>query len=83
MCLDLIEVDGEDLRRHPIEKRKSMLEKLLRQFHPGIVFNSHYVVEGGKPFRHPSYLMSHAFCRRTAQCNERSPISTTSGTQAR
>ncbi len=40
-AFDLIELDGQDLRRQPIEKRKSTLQKLLRQSHPGIVFNSH------------------------------------------
>jgi bifunctional non-homologous end joining protein LigD len=49
-AFDLIELDGEDLRRQPIEKRKSTLQKLLRQSHPRIVFNSHYIVEGATVF---------------------------------
>jgi bifunctional non-homologous end joining protein LigD len=29
-CFDLLELDGRDLRREPIELRKDMLAKLLR-----------------------------------------------------
>jgi hypothetical protein len=40
MCaFDLIELDGEDLRRTPIEQRKRKLAKLVRGPHPGIVLN--------------------------------------------
>ncbi len=55
-AFDLIELNGEDLRRQPIEKRKSTLAKLLRQSHPGIVFNSHYIVEGETVFQNASKL---------------------------
>ena len=40
-AFDLIELDGEDLRREPIETRKSTLRSLLRGKHAGIVFNAH------------------------------------------
>jgi bifunctional non-homologous end joining protein LigD len=36
----LLELDGEDLRREPIETRKSTLRSLLRGKHAGIVFNA-------------------------------------------
>jgi ATP-dependent DNA ligase len=36
-AFDLIELDGEDLRRTPIEHRKRKLAKLVRTPHPGIV----------------------------------------------
>ena len=42
-AFDLIELDGEDLRRRPIEQRKEKLLRLVRDQHPGIVFNAHYV----------------------------------------
>jgi bifunctional non-homologous end joining protein LigD len=35
-AFDLLELDGDDLRRQPIEKRKSMLAKLLRGSHLSI-----------------------------------------------
>ncbi len=55
-AFDLIELDGQDLRRQPIEKRKSTLQKPLRQSHPGIVFNSHYIVEGATVFQNACKL---------------------------
>src|SRR5580704_6792856 len=39
-AFDLLELDGEDLRREPIETRKSTLRSLLRSKHTGIVFNA-------------------------------------------
>ena len=39
IAFDLIELDGEDLRRAPIEQRKRTLAKLLRRPHAGIVLN--------------------------------------------
>jgi bifunctional non-homologous end joining protein LigD len=48
---DLIELDGEDLRRHPIETRKSTLRSLLRGKHAGIVFNAHFIADGAIVYR--------------------------------
>jgi bifunctional non-homologous end joining protein LigD len=42
-AFDLLELDGEDLRRMPIETRKLTLKSLLRGKHAGIVFNQHFV----------------------------------------
>ena len=39
-AFDLIELDGEDLRRAPIEHRKRKLAKLVRNPRPGIVLNA-------------------------------------------
>jgi bifunctional non-homologous end joining protein LigD len=50
-AFDLIELDGDDLRREPIEVRKRTLKGLLRRAHPGIVFNRHFDVEGAIVFR--------------------------------
>jgi ATP-dependent DNA ligase len=50
-AFDLIELDGEDLRREPIEVRKRTLKGLLRRAHPGIAFNRHFEVEGVVVFR--------------------------------
>ena len=38
-AFDLLELDGEDLRRMPIETRKLTLKSLLRGKHAGIMFN--------------------------------------------
>jgi len=50
-AFDLLELDGDDLRRQPIEKRKSMLAKLLRGSHLSIVFNEHFEQDGAIVFR--------------------------------
>jgi bifunctional non-homologous end joining protein LigD len=55
-AFDLIELDGEDLRRAPIEHRKHKLAKLVRTPHPGIVLNEHYEGDGEIVFAHACKL---------------------------
>ena len=51
-AFDVIELDGEDLHRTPIERRKVALAKLLgRAPPPGIVLNAHYQAEGAIVYR--------------------------------
>ncbi len=50
-AFDLIELDGEDLRRSPIEARKRLLARLLRGAHSNIVLNEHYEEDGAIIFR--------------------------------
>jgi bifunctional non-homologous end joining protein LigD len=45
-AFDLLELDGEDMRREPIEVRKATLKGLLRRARPGIAFNRHFEVDG-------------------------------------
>jgi ATP-dependent DNA ligase len=40
-AFDLIELDGKNLRRAPIEQRKRALANLLSREHEGIAFNRH------------------------------------------
>jgi bifunctional non-homologous end joining protein LigD len=40
-AFDLIELNGEDLRRQPIERRKENLERLLRSYGPDISYVDH------------------------------------------
>jgi bifunctional non-homologous end joining protein LigD len=54
IAFDLIELEGEDLRRTPIEQRKRKLAKLVRGPHPGIVLNE--VFEGDILFEHACKL---------------------------
>jgi bifunctional non-homologous end joining protein LigD len=51
-AFDLIELEGEDLRRAPIEHRKRQLAKLVRTPHPGIVLNEHYDGDGDIVFKY-------------------------------
>jgi bifunctional non-homologous end joining protein LigD len=48
-AFDLIELDGKDLRRIPIEHRKANLVHLVGARHPGIVVNQHYDGDGPMP----------------------------------
>jgi bifunctional non-homologous end joining protein LigD len=55
-AFDLIELDGVDLRREPIEVRKRTLSRLLRREHAGITFNRHFDMEGAIVYRHACAL---------------------------
>ena len=50
-AFDLLELDGEDLRRMPIETRKSTLKSLLRSRRAGIAFNAHFIADGAIVYR--------------------------------
>ena len=55
-AFDLIELDGEDLRRAPIEHRKHKLARLVRTQRPGIVVNEHYDGDGEIVFKYACKL---------------------------
>jgi len=50
-AFDLLELDGRDLRRRPIEERKGLLTQLLRGSNASIVLNKHYEDDGAIVFR--------------------------------
>jgi bifunctional non-homologous end joining protein LigD len=50
-AFDLLELDGKDLRREPLEVRKSTLDSLLRPRRPGLQFNQHLTHPGDVVFR--------------------------------
>jgi bifunctional non-homologous end joining protein LigD len=55
-AFDLIEVNGEDLRREMIEDRKRRLAGLLRLQHEGIALNEHFGGDGTTIYRHACTL---------------------------
>jgi bifunctional non-homologous end joining protein LigD len=55
-AFDLLELDGEDMRRMPIETRKATLKGLLRRCHAGIGFNQHFAAGGVTVYRHACAL---------------------------
>jgi bifunctional non-homologous end joining protein LigD len=55
-AFDLIELDGKDLRREPIEQRKAALAKLLRGAKLGLQLNEHIAEPGDIVFRHACRL---------------------------
>ena len=56
VAFDLIELEGEDLRRSSIEHRKRKQAKLLRGPHPGIVLNEFFEGDGDILFAHACKL---------------------------
>jgi bifunctional non-homologous end joining protein LigD len=50
-AFDLLEINGEDLRRQPIESRKHALIQLLSSAPAAIVFNHHYETDGERVLR--------------------------------
>jgi bifunctional non-homologous end joining protein LigD len=56
VTFDLIELDGRDLRRKPIEQRKRKLAKLVRGPHLGIVLNEVFEGDGDILFAHACKL---------------------------
>jgi bifunctional non-homologous end joining protein LigD len=54
-AFDLLELNGEDYRPHPLAKRKATLEKLLRRTH-GMRFSEHLDGDGDIIFEHACKL---------------------------
>ena len=52
IAFDLLELDGNDLRREPLEVRKATLASLLRARLPSLQFNQHLTHPGDIVFRH-------------------------------
>jgi bifunctional non-homologous end joining protein LigD len=55
-AFDLIELDGDDLRHEPIERRKTALAKLIRRAKTGLALNEHIDEPGDVVFRHACKL---------------------------
>ena len=51
-AFDLLELDGQDLRREPIETREATLASLLRRSLPGLRLNEHLAHDGESVFQH-------------------------------
>ena len=55
-AVDLLELDGRDMRRAPLEERKAALAKLLRRPSDGIALNQHYTGDGAVIYKHACAL---------------------------
>jgi bifunctional non-homologous end joining protein LigD len=55
-AFDLIELNGDDLRRDPLEVRKAALAKVLAKAGPGMRFNEHIEGDGPTVFAHACKL---------------------------
>ena len=74
-AFDLLELDGKDLQRQPIEIRKSLLAKLLKGSHSSIVLNEHFEEDGalvyGAACQLGCALFQSDLARHTAQAAHR------------
>jgi ATP-dependent DNA ligase len=50
-AFDLVELDGEDVRRMPIEERKRLLAKLMAGAPAGMVLNAVFTADGGEVYK--------------------------------
>ena len=55
-AFDLIELNGDDLRRDPPEVRKATLASIVAKAQPGIRFNEHMEGDGPTVFAHACKL---------------------------
>jgi ATP-dependent DNA ligase len=62
-AFDMLELDGEDLRRTRIEERKRTLARLLGRFQPGIVVNEYFEGDGRSSTGKPARSAARASCR--------------------
>jgi hypothetical protein len=53
-AFDLIELNGDDLRRDPLEVRKATLASVLAKAGPGLRLNEHIEADGPTVFAHAS-----------------------------
>lgn len=71
-AFDLLELDGRDLRRAPIEKRKALLTKLLKGAHLSIVLNEHFEEDGAIVYREACRLGCEGIVSKRIGSNYRS-----------
>ena len=55
-AFDLLQLNGDDLRREPLEVRKATLQSLLRTAKPGVRYNEHLDGDGEIVFKHACKL---------------------------
>ena len=67
-AFDLLELDGLDMRREPIETRKATLASILRKSRPGVRLNEHLEHPDGLTVFQGAALFSHAAGQDVARC---------------
>jgi ATP-dependent DNA ligase len=75
-AFDLIELNGDDLRRDPLESRKATLKMILAKTGSGIRFNEHMESDGETVFRHACTLGLEGIVSKrkdSTYCSGRSP----------
>jgi bifunctional non-homologous end joining protein LigD len=75
-AFDLIELNGDEMRREPFETRKATLASLLKRAAPGLRLNEHIEADGPSVFAHACKMGLEGIVskRRTSPCRSgRSP----------
>jgi bifunctional non-homologous end joining protein LigD len=67
-AFDLIELNGDDLRRDPLQRRKATLEIILAKAGRGIRFNEHIEGGGETVFRHACKLGLEGIVSKRKHC---------------
>jgi bifunctional non-homologous end joining protein LigD len=71
-AFDLVEIDGQDLRREPLLTRKATLLSLLKSVPHGIVYNEHLEGDATMIFRHACRLGCEGIVSKRADSTYRS-----------
>jgi hypothetical protein len=66
-AFDLIELDGDDLRREPLERRKGALARMLARAAEGVRLNEHLEAEGPIVFEHACRMGSRSLASTVSQ----------------
>ena len=83
VAFDLLELDGQDLRREPLEVRKATLASLLRGCLPGLRLNEHLAQPGDLVFRHACKLGLRGHRVEAARLALSSPVGRKIGSSSR
>jgi len=79
-AFDLLELDGQDLRRLPIEQRKAPLAHLLLKPSAGVALNAHVAGDGASVFAQACKLAARASCR-SGWARHTAPIDPSNGSK--
>jgi bifunctional non-homologous end joining protein LigD len=82
-AFDLIELNGDDLRRDPLEGRKATLEIILASAGAGIQYNEHIEGDGETVFRHACNLAASKVSCRSGSARPMSPAGRGTGSSRR
>ena len=83
-AFDLIELDGQDLRREPLQVRKATLASVLAKSGPGIRFNGHLECDDGETvFRHACQLGLEGIVSKRRDSRPTAPAARATGSSAR
>ena len=71
-AFDLLELNGDNLRREPLVSRKATLNSLLKGAGPGILYNEHLEGDGARIFQHACKLGCEGIISKRADAPYRS-----------